>query len=150
MSGNKFESGEKNRATSGLNPLSLNVYRVMGKSTTPLRADLSYDPADPLFVTFVFRPRGDVAVSWQISRDLLRDGLLRPSGTGDVRIWPTLHRGRAVTRMRLRGRGASALFQACLPELQDWLMRTYELVPPGTELDDADWDAAFRALLDGM
>lgn len=150
MSGKQFESSEKSPATRGLNPLSVNVYRLMGKSKNPLRADLSYDPADPLFVTVAFRPRGGTAVHWQISRDLLRDGLLQPSGTGDVRIWPTLDRGCAVVRMRLRGRGSSALFQISLPELQDWLMRTCELVRPGTELGDADWDAAFRALLDDM
>jgi hypothetical protein len=148
MNGKHFEPRGKNRATSGLEPLSLTVHQVLGDTRAPLQAEFSYDPADPLFVTLVFRPAGEPAVTWQISRDLLVDGLSQPSGIGDVRIRPT--RYGALVRVRLQEHGATAQFDVGLPELQEWLTRTCALVPIGEELRGVDWDAVTRELLGGL
>ncbi|MDL2079022.1 SsgA family sporulation/cell division regulator [Streptomyces sp. GXMU-J15] len=149
MNGKQFGSGGRTPASSRPESLSLTAHQVIQEVRAALRVDFSYDPAEPLFVTVVFRPAHDRAVTWQISRTLMCDGLRRPTGNGDVRIWPLRRTGRPVVRLRLHDHGSTALFEIDLADLQDWLARTCEAVPPGTELDDVDWDAALRALVDG-
>lgn len=43
----------------------------------------------------------------------------------------------------------AALFELPVPPLAEWLERTYELVPVGTELTELDWNTAAAALLLG-
>ncbi|MBV2353882.1 SsgA family sporulation/cell division regulator [Streptomyces sp. J2-1] len=149
MSGKQFESGARQqRATSQLEPLTVTAHRVMWETRIPLRAEFRFDTTEPLLVTVVFRPADGPAVTWQISRDLLCDGLLQSSGIGDVRVWPVRHRGRPLVRVRLEARGSTALFEINLHVLEDWLTRTCELVAPGEELDGVDWDAVVAGLLE--
>ncbi|MBO1417367.1 SsgA family sporulation/cell division regulator [Streptomyces sp. FH025] len=50
---------------------------------------LSYRTHDPLAVRIVFHTPTAGHVPWVFARDLLAQGLHRPSGHGDVQIWPT-------------------------------------------------------------
>jgi hypothetical protein len=50
--------------------------------------------------------------------------------------------------MRLESPGTTALFEVSLPKLEAWLLSTFDLVPPGTELDRTDWDLLLEHLLD--
>ena len=58
-------------------------------ASTPLEAELQYDPSDPYAVTTVFMT-GRSQVRWTFGRDLLTEGLYEPSGDGDVHVWPCL------------------------------------------------------------
>src|SRR5690349_12653864 len=46
--------------------------------------DLEYDPSDPYAVRFTFHLPGDAPVTWVFARELLLDGISRPTGEGDV------------------------------------------------------------------
>ena len=52
----------------------------------PVNVDLTYTSRDPYAVQASFRTGNGTAVDWVFARDLLRDGLVGPSGTGDVRV----------------------------------------------------------------
>ncbi|MFD9007075.1 SsgA family sporulation/cell division regulator [Streptomyces sp. NPDC059582] len=112
-------------------------------------AAFHYTQADPLAVRVELPAPEGGSVTWMVSRDLLFDGTEEPSGTGDVRLWPSVAGPRRVVHLRLDVRGASCLFEMDLGRLQDWLLDTFELVHPGTEFDQVDWDAVTAALLDG-
>ncbi|MEU3985587.1 SsgA family sporulation/cell division regulator [Streptomyces sp. NPDC026672] len=152
MSGNHFEPRAKDFGTRPASPLSLSltVHRVVREDVRiPLGAEFRFDPGSPLLVTVVFRPKDGPDVTWHLGRDLLCEGLLEAGGLGDVRVWPERARGRAVLRLMLAARGASALFEIDRRALEEWLFDTWDLVPPGTELDGVDWDALLDGLLDG-
>ncbi len=55
--------------------------------------ELSWDPTDPPVITMVVDPgRRGKAVTWELSRDLLSDGVhWGPVGMGDVSVLPYLH-----------------------------------------------------------
>lgn len=48
--------------------------------------ELDFASADPYAVRLTFDLPGDAPVTWAFGRELLLDGLSRPSGEGDVRI----------------------------------------------------------------
>lgn len=130
-------------------PLSLQIFRIVWDSQrSPLRAEFRFDRNDPLIVSVTFRPEIGPPVTWKIGRDLLHDGLLAPTGTGDVRIWPRISEGRPMLRLRLERCGMGVLFELDLHRVEDWLFETYDLVPPGEELTGLDWDALVGNPLD--
>ncbi|MEV6975986.1 SsgA family sporulation/cell division regulator [Kitasatospora sp. NPDC093806] len=104
---------------------------------------LGYRSDDPFAVALRFLgPAADAGV-WRFSRDLLWEGLQRPAGQGDVRIWPpcTCH-GRTALRVMLRNGEDAVLIDLPPRQVRRWLRReTFALVPPGTEADAIDWDA---------
>ncbi|MFE4513916.1 SsgA family sporulation/cell division regulator [Kitasatospora sp. NPDC056783] len=109
---------------------------------------LGYRSDDPLAVALEFLgPASDAGV-WQFSRDLLWEGLHRPTGLGDVRVWPpcTCH-GRASLRIMLRGCDSVVLVDLPARQVRRWLRReSFALVPRGTEATRIDWTAE----LDGL
>src|SRR3954462_12267765 len=72
--------------------------QLVGPQTwTEVPALLCYDAADPFAVRIAFGNVGDengivdadeAGIAWLVSRELLQAGLDRPSGEGDVRVWP--------------------------------------------------------------
>ncbi|MYT71733.1 MULTISPECIES: SsgA family sporulation/cell division regulator [unclassified Streptomyces] len=103
--------------------------------------EVSYDSADPLAVTMVFGTDGERPVRWVLSRDLLADGLTGSVGEGDVRLWPVHDHDGGLTSLCVRlGNLHTALIEFDAEPVANWLSRTYELVPRGTELDGVDWD----------
>ena len=54
----------------------------------PVKVELTYDSRDPYAVQASFRTGQGTAVDWVFARDLLADGLMASSGTGDVRVQP--------------------------------------------------------------
>jgi hypothetical protein len=96
-------------------------------------AFLRYTPEDPYAVRIVFRTgTGDKPVIWRVSRDLIRDGLDRLSGEGDVQIAPAPDDVHEVV-FRIRVDDASALLTAPRQPIADFLKRTTEVVPYGRE-----------------
>lgn len=104
-------------------------------------AILGYDSTSPYQVQITFLSRG-TQIAWVVARDLLDDGLTRPAGLGDARIWPVDGWHIAVELHSDDGR-ALVLFHT--GDLVGFLADTYAAVPPGHEALDVD--AAIRHLL---
>ncbi|TYC66504.1 SsgA family sporulation/cell division regulator [Streptomyces sp. CB01881] len=109
-----------------------------------------YRDDDPFAVTLEFLGPAAEAGTWQLSRDLLWEGLQKPAGLGDVRIWPPCPcHGRSSLRMMLQGWDGSVLVDLPSRQVRRWLRREcFALVPPGTEGTLIDWDAELGDLAD--
>jgi hypothetical protein len=126
--------------------ITLELIDASGTATT-VEADLRYDVTDPFAVTACF-DTGDTTVQWVFGRDLLNQGRYEPTGDGDVHVWPCLSaRGEAVTIIELSSPDGEALLQARTLDVNEFLRRTEDLVPWGTEAELIDFDAAVSRLL---
>lgn len=112
----------------------------------PVKVDLGYDSRDPFAVQASFRTGHGTAVDWVFARDLLQEGLLDRSGTGDVVVQPVDGNPNRV-QLELSSPSGHAVFTTCAQTLGDFLERTYELVPPGREYSWLDFDLALSELL---
>lgn len=108
--------------------------------------DLEYDPIDPYAVRFTFHLPGDEPVTWIFARELLLDGISRPTGEGDVHIHPV---GTELSDVRivLHSPEGDALLLASAPPLIAFLSRTDRLVPMGEELTGGELDAQLADIL---
>ena len=121
---------------------------VPGTTSLPIRATLSYDVSDPYAVRVSFRTtQGGDAVQWTFARQLLTDGVTRPTGDGDVRTWPRSSAGEPVVCLSLSSPSGSALFELPVPELVEFLTMTYAAVPTGSESQHVDVEAELAHLL---
>ncbi|MEU8886894.1 SsgA family sporulation/cell division regulator [Streptomyces sp. NPDC048442] len=115
--------------------------------TIPVPARLMYRTNDPYAVHMTFHIGTDYPVNWTFARELLIDGVFRPCGHGDVRIWPTKVDGRSVVCVALTSPEGDALLEASSPIVSAWLGRTLAMVPPGTEGGQLGLDDALAELL---
>ncbi|MGV9285267.1 SsgA family sporulation/cell division regulator [Streptomyces sp. NPDC003730] len=99
----------------------------------PVPARLDYHSDDPYAVHITFHIDSGHPVHWTFARDLLVEGVFRPSGHGDVRVWPSKAEGRSVVLIALSSPEGDALLEAPVPQVSAWLERTLRTVPPGTE-----------------
>ncbi|MGW1910614.1 SsgA family sporulation/cell division regulator [Streptomyces sp. NPDC002076] len=113
----------------------------------PVPARLSYRSDDPYAVHITFHINSESPVDWTFARDLLVEGVFRPCGQGDVRVWPTKVEGRSVVLLALSAPDGDALLQAPVPQVSAWLERTLRAVPPGTEGGQLGIDDALDQLL---
>lgn len=111
----------------------------------PVKVDLTYHSRDPYAVQASFRT-GHSTVEWVFARDLLHDGLLDSTGSGDVRVQPVTGNS-AMVQLELSSPSGYAVFTTCAQALGDFLTRTYEAVPAGTEYGWLDFDLAIADLL---
>ncbi|MGW7254882.1 SsgA family sporulation/cell division regulator [Streptomyces sp. NPDC054834] len=114
--------------------------------SVPVPARLGYRSDDPYAVHITFHITSEQPVNWTFSRDLLVQGVFRPSGQGDVRVWPTKVEGRSVVLMALSSPDGDALLQAPSAQLSAWLERTLRAVPPGSEAERLGIDDALDHL----
>jgi hypothetical protein len=113
----------------------------------PVAVELGYSSSDPYAVSAVFRA-GVSSATWLFARDLLADGLLRPSGEGDIRLRPCLdHQGHAVVMIELSSDSGTALMQLPTRDVAAFVDRMHATVAPGTEV--LDLDAAIAAICAG-
>ncbi|MBN0046755.1 SsgA family sporulation/cell division regulator [Streptomyces actuosus] len=115
--------------------LTLNVLLVLSaEEAVSLDVRFAYDADDPLAVQMGFPGAPGHHPPWVFSRDLPAAGLRAPSGDGDVRVRPPCrcHSSDKV-RILLHGRRAAAVLYVRAAPLEDWLARTFALVPAGTE-----------------
>ena len=131
-------------------PLTLQL--IGPRSWTEVPALLTYEAADPFAVRITFGdsatgPEGaDDGVAWLVGRDLLRVGLDRPAGDGDVRVWPASATA-DVLFLHLRAPSGEALFELSRATLSAFLRETEVLVPAGSEAAALDLDDELLALL---
>lgn len=109
-------------------------------------ATLSYSRDLPYAVTATFHTAdGDIA--WVFGRDLLCAGVETPSGDGDVAVWPSVVDGHEVICLSLSSPTGSALLEAEVAAVEEFLDLAYTAVPAGTEGEHLDLDAELAALL---
>ncbi|MFF4836727.1 SsgA family sporulation/cell division regulator [Streptomyces sp. NPDC001315] len=122
--------------------LSLQItHWVISDLALTLKCELSYNSADPLAVTMVLDTDRERPVRWVFSRELLAEGLTARVGEGDVVLWPVHDRDGDLTSFCVRvGSVRTALFEIDAEPVVNWLARTYEMVPRGSELNGVDWD----------
>ncbi|MEU9157237.1 SsgA family sporulation/cell division regulator [Streptomyces sp. NPDC048417] len=113
----------------------------------PVQARLGYRSDDPYAVHVGFHINSQSPVHWTFARDLLVEGVFRPCGHGDVRVWPTKVDGRSVVLMALSSPDGDALLEAPTTQVSAWLERTLRVVPPGTEGRQLGIDDALDQLL---
>ncbi|MFC9425329.1 MULTISPECIES: SsgA family sporulation/cell division regulator [unclassified Streptomyces] len=113
----------------------------------PVPARLTYRTEDPYAVHIAFHIGSDAPVHWTFARELLVEGVFRPCGHGDVRIWPTKVEGRQVLCLALSSPDGDALLEGPSAALAAWVERTLRVVPPGTEAGRLGLDGALTALL---
>lgn len=121
-----------------------------GAAAVPVRAGLRYDPADPYAVEVSFHTSstsGSDVVQWTFARSLLSDGVAAPAGEGDVQVWPSTADGRPIACLSLSSPSGRALFEVPVAELVEFLARTYESVPSGSESARVDVDSELALLL---
>ncbi|MEZ5157289.1 MAG: SsgA family sporulation/cell division regulator [Candidatus Nanopelagicales bacterium] len=112
----------------------------------PVPAVFGYSAHEPLSVTATFSA-GDTEVEWVFARDLLQGGTDRPAGDGDVTCWPTTIAGEPLVCIALRSPSGQALLEAPADEIDEFLRRSYEVVPAGSESDFLDLDTLIESLL---
>lgn len=110
--------------------------------------ELRYETCDPYAVRLTFHLPGDAPVTWAFGRELLIDGVGRPSGDGDVRIAPAESDNLGEVLIRLQVGADQALFKSGTAPLVAFLDRTDKLVPLGQERSLADFDAHLDEALD--
>ncbi|MBT2445398.1 SsgA family sporulation/cell division regulator [Streptomyces sp. ISL-36] len=113
----------------------------------PVPARLAYRTDDPYAVHITFHIGSEHPVNWTFARELLVEGVFRPCGHGDVRIWPTKVDGRNVVLMALSSPDGDALLEAPSAQVSAWLERTLRAVPPGTESEQLGIDDGLAELL---
>lgn len=113
----------------------------------PVPARLGYVSDDPYAVHVTFHTDCAHPVYWTFARDLLVEGVFRPCGQGDVRVWPTKTEGRSVVLMALSSPDGDALLEAPAAQVSAWLERTLRVVPPGSEGEQLGLDDELAELL---
>ncbi|MFG3345626.1 SsgA family sporulation/cell division regulator [Streptomyces sp. NPDC048018] len=113
----------------------------------PVPARLAYRVDDPYAVHVTFHVGTEHPVNWTFARELLVEGVFRPCGHGDVRVWPTKVDGRNVILMALSSPDGDALLEAPSAQVSAWLERTLRAVPPGTETGQLGIDDGLAELL---
>lgn len=124
------------------------------QSWTEVPPLLCYDAADPFAVRIAFGDIGDDSgtvdtdegIAWLVSRELLQVGLDRPSGEGDVRVWPA-HAASDVLFLHLRAPSGEALFELSRAVVASFLRQTEALVPSGSESELLRLDDELHVLL---
>ncbi|MYR42062.1 SsgA family sporulation/cell division regulator [Streptomyces sp. SID5910] len=115
--------------------------------SVPVPARLTYLADDPYAVHVTFHIDSGRPVYWTFARELLVEGVFRPCGHGDVRVWPSKADGRSVVLMALSSPDGDALLEAPTAQVSAWLERTLRAVPPGTEAGQLALDDGLAELL---
>ncbi len=115
--------------------------------SVPVPTRLGYRSDDPYAVHVTFHVGSARPVPWTFARDLLVEGVVRPCGQADVRVWPAKERGRGVVMMALASPDGEALLRAPAAQVSAWLRRTLRAVPQGSEAERLGLDDGLAELL---
>lgn len=115
-----------------------------GDESTIVPVELEYRTDDPLAVTLVFASDVGQVTKWMCGRSLLRDGIGRPVGDGDVRIRPF---GGDSVLIELVASESYACLLASANVLATFLAETVDLVDESEEVSRLDIDAVIARIL---
>lgn len=126
--------------------INLKLVLTADRSVTVL-ALMDYAAHEPYSVRATFRTsEGDV--NWVFARDLLAEGLRKPAGDGDIAVWPSRNSSGDVFCLSLSSPSGQALMEAPREDIEDFLARTYTVVPAGSESGMIDIDSLIDRLLE--
>ncbi|MFD3590861.1 SsgA family sporulation/cell division regulator [Streptomyces sp. NPDC058683] len=95
--------------------------------------DLRYDSAEPYSIVMAFNAGTDLIIEWEFGRELLASGRRRLAGFGDIQIWPTEIRGHELVYLAFRSGSETFVVAAPAVVIDEFLKRTFEVVPFGDE-----------------
>jgi hypothetical protein len=127
----------------------------------PLTASLSYRCADPYAIRMAFHTGTDEPVEWTFARDLLAAALHSREGIGDVQAWPSAApgdpaaggaqqattTGHSILNIAMSSPFGQAQFEMSARAIEQFLERTYQVIPAGQESGYLDFDAELTDLL---
>ncbi|MGW0998836.1 SsgA family sporulation/cell division regulator [Streptomyces sp. NPDC002520] len=122
---------------------------VDGEVPVRLPAELRYAATDPYAVCLSLGAPSAPSVDWVFARSLLSDGCRRPTGTGNVVVFPRHGCHPDSLRILLRTRHGAAVLEVDAAVVAVFLHRTDALVPPGTEHHHIDLDDIVERLTAG-
>jgi hypothetical protein len=117
-------------------------------TVTPVTTRWTYESFEPYALTVAFATERGRWVEWVFARDLLVDGLTQPTGEGDLRVSPDLEDPELLV-LEIYAPSGSAIFTLDREDVEDFLARTLELVPAGTEGTYFDIDRLLAELTAG-
>lgn len=124
---------------------------VPQQTIVPLVASLYYSSDDPYAIRIAFHVGLDEPVEWIFARDLLAAGTQDREGLGDVQVWPSAGAEGGdpgqVLNIELSSPFGQAHFEAPADEVDDFLQRTFQVVPAGSETDNVDVEGELTDLL---
>jgi hypothetical protein len=98
-----------------------------------IQSTWQFSTSNPFAVQVTFHVSSG-SVTWLFARELLDDGCHATSGLADVQVSPTHHGEYGhVIQLRLSSPSGRATLLAGTSAIQDFLRRTYSLVPAGME-----------------
>jgi hypothetical protein len=130
--------------------LLLNLDQMLDEFTRlPMRAKFRFDPDMPAVITVELMAERGPSLIWHVGRELLYRGLTSMSGSGDVRMWPTLCKEQPSSWLLMESEEVEALFEVPTAPLAEWLDATYRIISSEAEMDGLNWDGFLMELLDG-
>ncbi|MFD0391925.1 SsgA family sporulation/cell division regulator [Streptomyces nogalater] len=99
--------------------LLLDVDQMLDEFTRQaVQVEFRFYPDMPAVITVEFLTERGPSLIWRIGRELLHGGLTAMSGSGDVRMWPTLPGERPSSWLLLESQEVEALFEVPTAELR--------------------------------
>ena len=130
--------------------LVLEVDQMLDEFTRqPIRGEFRFDPDTPAVIRVELLAERGPGLIWYIGRELLHHGLTAMSGSGDIRMWPTLPGEQPSSWLLLESPEVEALFEVPTAQLAEWLDATYRITSAEAEMDGLNWDGFLMELLDG-
>ncbi|MFC5204765.1 SsgA family sporulation/cell division regulator [Streptomyces kaempferi] len=120
---------------------------VGGEPQVSLPAGFHYHCSDPYAVRLSIGATSSGTVDWVFALSLLKEGISRPVGEGNVLVSPRRSSHGPIVRIVLRSRLGSAVLDLKASAIADFLDRAQELVPAGTEGSHVDIDHIAALLL---
>jgi len=114
--------------------------------TIELPCEFEYRSDEPYAVRATFRT-GPADIEWMFGRDLILEGLQRPSGEGDVVMWPENHGDVQIVLFALSSPTGQAVLECDRGHLEHFLRRTFDIVAVGDESAAIDIDACINLIL---
>jgi hypothetical protein len=115
-----------------------------GAESSPIAAELRYDPDDPYAVAISFHT-GQGEVDWMFGRDLLADGLIARTGEGDIAVRPAAEDPERVL-VELDAPTGFAVLSGPSEDIAEFLDLSYDVVSPGEEELWIDFDRELAKL----
>jgi hypothetical protein len=122
------------------------MFAVLHGQEMPLLTRWSYRADDPYAVTMsISRPSGRW-IDWLMARDLLVEGMIAPSGLGDVRVAPFSDDEFDIVEVKIGDDEGFAALEFDRELMERFLASTFELVVAGGESDALDLTAAIEKI----
>lgn len=100
--------------------------------TIEVPCEFEYRSEEPFAVRATFRV-GLSDIEWMFARDLILEGLQRPSGEGDVVIWPEHQGDVPLVLLALNSPSGQAVLECDRAHIEHFMKRTFDIVAVGDE-----------------